>query len=208
MRHIALAGLVCAALIFALASSASAQPKTDTFNGIISMDGSVQGGGTGWDGGRWVEYPNTGWWNQWFYDDPPDFNRWKEIYYDIQLMKELPDAVDVEVAINWSSMLYPESGPGGPPPVPPLTPLEEQDFIVREIIFSGPVTEMGETLEGDLLIPDYNPEWVSIDVRLLSMDPPDQVWISGTIIHECIPEPMTLGVLSLGALLAIRRKRR
>lgn len=209
MNRMLLTSLVVTAMVCAMALPAEAQPKADYFWADIHTDGTVFGTGDGYNAGTWYEYPNTGWWNQWFYDDPPDPLRWKEITYEIFLSKELPDAVDIEVAINWSTLLYPETGPGGPPPLPPLTPGEEDEYIGREIIFSGPVTNAGVELisSAPLIIPDYNPEWVSIDVRLLSQNPPDTVHISGTVYHECIPEPATLSLLALSGLAMIRRKR-
>jgi len=215
MKRAVMGSLVSAVLVAGLSASALAQPKNDVFNGIIQRDGSVTGGGSGWNGGQWVEYPNTGWWNQWFYDDPPDRTRWKKISYDIHLFKEVPvpnNPVDVEVAINWSTMAYPATGPNGDPPIPPLTPLEEQDFIGRDIIFSGPVLGSGPNevhLQDDnYVIPDFNPEWISIDVRLLTPNPDVQVHFDGTIEHECLPEPATLSLLALGGLVALRRRRR
>ena len=214
MKRAMIGSLVCILLVAGLSSSALALPKTDTFNGIIEMDGSVTGGGSGWNGGQWVFYPNTGWSNQWFYDDPPDPTRWKRISYDIHLRKEVqvPNyPIDVEVAINWSTIDYPESGPTGTPPIPPLTMLEEDLYIARKLIFSGPVIGSGADevhLFDTFDIPDFNPEWVSIDVRLVGPDAPMQVHFDGTIEHECLPEPATLSLLALGGLVVLRRKRR
>ena len=74
------------------------------------------------------------------------------------------------------------------------------------------------------MIPDYNPEWVSIDVRVyaweeiempgpLPEDPPMFEWvpmqvnIDGDIWHECVPEPATLALMLFGGLALLRCRR-
>ena len=78
--------LACALVVLALAVPAVADH--DTFYGTLTPEpppgGTMTGGGTGWNGGEWIYYP-SGWWNQWFYNDPPYIDNWKEVWWDIIL---------------------------------------------------------------------------------------------------------------------------
>lgn len=205
--------VLCVLVVAALAVPAVAQPRMDEFNGRIfptgdpAMPTMMEGGGSGWNNGQWIYYPQTDWWNQWFYDGRPDPDRWKEIFYNIELMPAGMPGDIVEIVINWSNLEFPETGPLGRPPMP-----EEEWAIERsEIIFSGPVGDEPIFIWNDrpFIIPDYNPEWVSIDVRLLDWTGQSEgVLIGGWIEHECVPEPATLGLLALGGLALVRRRRR
>lgn len=203
-----------AVLLASVAAPVLAVPTTDSFS-LILLDNDIGiGDGTGYNGGSWYYYDNTGWWNQWFYDDPPDPTRYKEIYYDIiiGLGDPLPGTLpELKIALNWSTLDYPESGPDGPPPLPELFDptgggLIEEECIYREVIFEAtgiPVT--GTRITGTYIIPDYNPEWVSIDIYA----PGYYLDISGTIIHECIPAPGAILLGSIGVSLVnwLRRRR-
>lgn len=179
------------------------EPTDDTF--FIEFDGAgelVASGGSGYDGGAWDYYPNTDWWNQWFYDDPldPDASKLIDVWMTITPTGRRAWA---DIAINWSTDLYP-SNPDSPP-LPPLTPEDEDTWIFRELIFSGEgfVESVHISLELPIVILDYNPEWVSIDIRGANITVTD-----GLIRHECIPEPATIALLGLGALSLLRRKRK
>ncbi len=203
--------VLCVLVVAALAVPALAQQRMDNFNGRIFPTGDVamptgmEGGGSGWNNGEWIYYDQTNWWNQWFYDDPPDPRRWKEIFFNIELMPAGMPGDWVEVAINWSNLEFPETGPDGRPPMP-----EDEYGIEREIIFVGRVEEqMFIWNDEPFIIPGYNPEWVSIDVRLLDWTPDSQgVLIGGWMKHECVPEPATMGLLALGGLAALLKRRR
>jgi len=184
------------AVVVAFAAPVLAQPKTDHFDGIILPDGYVEAGticpNTGWNG-EWIYYDQTDWWNEWFYDDPPDPLRWKHIEWDICAV---PQGLDpyVEICINWSTVDFPPTGPGGPPPLAP-----DEMWIERSpVIYAGPGCE---SVVGSLDILDFNPEWVSIDIRGVNME------VFGFITHECIPEPLTMSLLGLGGLVLVRRRR-
>jgi len=193
------------AIVAALATSASAAVRTDTFSVSLNGENDLMGGeGTGWNN-EFVYYPNTDWWNMWFYDDPPDPARWKHFTYDIILYMELTPVL-TEVAINWSTLAY---GPNpGQPPLPlEMTLEEEQAQITRYVIYSGqPVS--GEHLVGEFDLRGLNPEWVSFDMRNYASDNLGTMAM-GTITHECLPEPATLALVALGGLgVLLRRKRK
>ena len=70
--------IICAVLILTfVSSSAFAAPTIDDFFVTFVGNEVSEGGGSGFANGAWFYYPNTGWYNQWFYDDPPDRERQK-----------------------------------------------------------------------------------------------------------------------------------
>lgn len=201
--------------------------KHDSFFGDLMQGGGMQGGGTGWNDGQWIEYPDDPngdpqrpWYNQWFYNDPLDTDRYKEIFWDITVEPLDPTGAGggdiVDVAINWSNDLYPDGT--GQPPMP-----DQENFIERQIIWPGTGTPgdvefdpatgtihlKNRPEDGDpFIISDYNPEWVSIDVRFADGTIMQDVTISGEIWHECVPEPTTMTFLALGGLAVLRRRRK
>ncbi|MCK4625215.1 MAG: PEP-CTERM sorting domain-containing protein [Phycisphaerae bacterium] len=192
MRNVTKVLMIIAVLAF-VASPAVAQLVEDNFHAEIDAAGTVTGGGTGYNGGEWYYYPDSGWWNQWFYDHPVNPPNWKEMWAVVDIMP-IESVGYVEIAFNWSTLDW------SPNPFdPPLPPLDE--FIVRETFFVGEVVEM-MTIDGGVVIPDYNPEWVSIDIM------GEGVVIDGILWHECIPEPATMSLLVLGGIGALMRRRR
>lgn len=230
--------LLAAFCLLALAiAPAQAQPKEDLFwaelgGGPDNWNELLAGGGSGFimpdDTGPWFLYediegtdlgqtdpwgntnPVPGWWNQWYYDDPPDPTRWKEITVGFQY--GLADARIngfASIIINFTTLDRPETGPNGQPPLP-----GEDEYIGR--------VEVGEIslAEGDQGVytfdgfydlrqyeTDFNPEWVSIDIVGYNMlfSGPDQ---PGSFIHECVPEPATMLLLAMGGLGVLIRRRR
>jgi hypothetical protein len=215
-------------LLGGLCVSASADPTVDQYS--INMQNAarfVSGGGSGFDGGQWYSYSldNIPLRAQWFYDDPPDPTRWKEISYsfDISSTGGTVGKVDaVGVAINWTTMDYPAVGRDGPIPTQADV---DAGFVDAEIVFLGLVDEEAPVhFSGSLKIPEFNPEWVSVDVTVLPPFlagwpmPPDGPYpdplavysVVGTITHECVPEPSTIAILASGllAVVVFARRRR
>jgi hypothetical protein len=184
-----------------ISSTVLAAPTTDNFTVTLGIDNKlVSGSGTGYANGAWFYYPNTGWYNQWFYDDPPDPDRWKIITYDI----DITGIGNIAVVINYSTLDYPESGspPNGSPPLPGplLDPVTEQLWINRDlVVWNGYIEAVAapKNITGKFIIPDYNPEWVSIDVMANGLEVP--MTIEGIIVHECIPVPGAILLCSIGA---------
>lgn len=151
--------------------------------------GYVDGGGTDYYGDGWYYYPESTFWNIWFYDHPYDITRYKEIHIEI-----IVDAFDpgfptyLEFVVNWSTDEWSLVGNPLPeprvPPLPPLTLPEEDLYIGRELLVLIDYSIVGpEPYVFDFVLPDYNPEWVSIDVL------GENFVVEGFIIHECLPKP-------------------
>jgi hypothetical protein len=157
--------------------------QQDTFNASINVDGVVQGDGSGYGGGQWYRYPNTGWYNQWFYDGPFNPNGQKTITWKLTMAPATPGAAGrVTIAINWTTDRWTDTTS---PPLPGQfvnNPTLEDQMITRVTVFDGPVTGPG-IFPGNISISSYCPVWVSIDVKGANV-----TLSSGTITHQCVSQ--------------------
>ena len=127
-------------------------------------------------GDNWYYYPNTEWWNIWFFDHPFDTTRYKEIeisFYAYPYNPQFPTWL--EFAVNWSTDWWTDEG------VPPLPGADEELEIGRYSFFADSIYQGWH--EYSFLIPDYNPVWVSIDVRGYNF-----IDTAGIITHTCLPK--------------------
>lgn len=61
MKKLVGGAVVVAVLLLLVGGPALAgEIRHDNFSGVVNPDGTVEGGGSGWDGGRFIEYPITG----------------------------------------------------------------------------------------------------------------------------------------------------
>jgi uncharacterized repeat protein (TIGR01451 family) len=142
-------------------------------NPLLGLMGGTDYYSDGTDINGWYFYPISEWWNIWFYDHPFDYDRYKEIFTAFNLWKyNTGQPSYVEVALNWATDLWP---PDSPPPIPP----DDVPYIARETILVG--QDMEGFFEFFYEILDYNPEWVSIDVRGYNF-----VITDGFIEHACL----------------------
>ncbi len=149
-----------------------------------------------WDD-QWFFYDDDGeWWNIWFFDHPLNYDRWKEVHIAGSYVAADPGIPgDIIIAVNWSTPAW--SNVGNPPGEPRRPPMNEDlvgltpgTYLERWIVYQGPVSAIPQDI-GNLgyNINDYNPEWVSIDVRGTNFV------FDGAITHQCIgaqPESMDL----------------
>jgi len=160
--------------------------RQDNFWVEVGMYGNVEnGGGSGYNNGEWYYYPNTDWWNIWFYDHTFDNTRAKALNISFEILPLFGGPSNATIVINWSTGDWSGQGVPGRPPLPDDVPdlaLEEL-YIVRSMpIFDGEIF-------GPIVIdeyfewPEYNPEWVSIDVRGSNF----RIMIeNGKIDHVCL----------------------
>ncbi len=157
------------------------QAAQDTFFATVDTQGAVvQGGGSGYQEGHWFFYPNSGWWNQWFYNGPLDPAGRKTVNISLTIRPLQPTAPSrIELALNWSNSQW-STGTTGNPPIK----ASDEQFIVRKTLLNEQVTDSkayGFATE----IGDLCPEWVSIDIRGTNVAIED-----GSIEHVCVsPEP-------------------
>jgi hypothetical protein len=150
--------------------------------------------------------PENAWYNVWFYDHPLDMTRMKIIRMGFWVKRLNTDIeANISYVVNWSTPDWDPAEPGFP------TPMDE-DYIERspvngpvEVVFD-PESPNGQWIELYYVIPDYNPEWVSVDIWgqnvtiVYELTPPPTTsplyswWIKdpqrgGILLHECLPKP-------------------
>lgn len=187
-------------------------PKIDYFfmamdeNSIIDPNPLVSGGATQvlepGETMEWVLYDQVSpsWYNIWFYNDPLDINKMKRIrmgFWIQRLNPEIP--ANFDYVVNWSTdgWTVPGTYPG---------PMDELYIERSEPHGQTEILETAQWVELYYTIPDYNPEWVSIDIWgsnivILNaeseppMESPLHPWWAanrgngGIIVHECLPKP-------------------
>jgi hypothetical protein len=159
-------------------------PIQDNYDVAIDPNGQFANGGSPTAyGDGWYTYP-SGWINIWFYDHPFDTSRYKKIHIEFDVVPLVPGLPSqVVVASNWSTDIWSLTGNPPGPRRPPLPGEDEALYIGRDILHQdpGPVITPGHFVF-DTVISNYNPEWVSIDVRGRNFR------IIGLIVHECLPK--------------------
>lgn len=201
--------MVVAALLAFLAMPTMAEPITDTFWGDwVWEEGFWDGGGSGYDDGHWYWYETGGLddvFVQWYYDHPYDPDRWKTIHveYDAVVQNPAEGEGGHSVFVNWTTPEWSALGLDHPPRPDDVPTGQLTDLYIETSPRQYNTAPVLTHFEYDFVIPDYNPEWISIDFDV----PGRNLLVSnGVIIHECVPEPGALALLALGGLAAFRRR--
>ena len=177
-------------------------------NFLVSIDGNgmvEDYQGTGWNNSTWYVYPNFEWTNVWFYDHPIAIEREKLIDGLMIVEPRDPNMESyVEIVWNWTTPEWPGWPEVDKPPLPEdvMDPAYEESVIVRSVTlytFSGLITEP-VAIPVPWNIADYNPEWLSVDIRgnnfLLQGDFNHICWAPG----DCSGEDLDFGDAPEGAL--------
>jgi hypothetical protein len=156
---------------------------------VLDQNGDyVTGQGDGYGGGTWYYYPATGWWRQWFYNEPYDPAREGYLYYRVFITaNDYSKTVDFEVYFNWTTPAWSQLGRSRPPlPDDVPTASDEYKYMDSESlqaldgVFLGTPSSPGSVEPNkEWVISQYNPEWVSIDIRGRNVD------IHRGAMHEC-----------------------
>jgi len=155
----------------------------DVYFGPIGMPPEDMGS-TNYYGQGWYFYEMYSWWNMWFYNNPFTYDNPKHIWLEFYIDPIYPHSW-AEFAINWSTDIWSLEGEPGRPPLPQDG--NEDLYIGR---YEQPVVEGWNFV--DYWIPEYNPEWVSVDFRA------EDVVINGWIYHECVQTSMDLAFVITG----------
>jgi hypothetical protein len=154
---------------------------TDQEDGVIdgSSDGYTAGSTYGW-----YRYPESGWWNVWFDNQPYDKNRYKVDVIELTL-EPTDDGAYATIIAGGSTGAWDANASGKVrPPLPSdVDAITEPLYINRtepnNVIFDGPV-EGSIVVSKPIFIWSCNPGWAFIDVRGTNF-----TIIDGYIRHEC-----------------------
>ncbi len=178
------------AILILFMGSGSALAVEDQFMADIDAAGQViAADGTGFGKGLWYYYPQTDWWNQWFYNGVYDPDMRKVIEVDLTITALDPTSGSpgsVEVAVNWTTAEWPSDVDAPPLPADLRSLTHENQLIQRHVIV--PRTEVRRSLsiiDTKYEIASYCPGWISIDIRGVN------VRVEGRIRHECVSKDGT-----------------
>jgi len=200
--------------VILVASTASAQDDIEDPNAFegawyriaLDEDGTyVLGDGDGYARGTWYYYPQAdgaGWWRQWFYNGPCDSNRKGSLDYAVYIKAIDPSLQTLlEVRFNWATPDWSALGKRRPPlPSDVSTPNDvsipddvstldlEAKYMSSRVLhcvdnwFIGTV----EPIKSHT-VAEYNPEWVSIDIR------GHNAYVYRGAHHSCLPKDPAMG---------------
>ncbi len=141
----------------------------------------TSGDGHGYGSGTWYSYPATGWYRQWFYNQPFDPNGKGHLRYAVYIQ-----AVDntkptiLEVNVNWTTPSWSQLK-AKQPPLPKDTPTagDEAKYMMSRGLYRVDSQSIKASAQSfTFTIDQYSPEWVSVDIR------GQNAYVYGGVIRE------------------------
>jgi len=128
----------------------------------------TSGDGHGYEAGTWYYYPQTGWYRQWFYNQPFDAAGKGHFQYEAFVRPvDATKPTTVEINVNWATAQWSQLNTKQPPlPKDAPTLREETQYMVgRGLYRIDNQSIKPETQSFTFTVDQYGPEWVSIDIR-------------------------------------------
>ena len=143
--------------------------------------------GNGFNDGQFYYYPNTNWWNVWWYDHPIRTNRMKYILRPVMNISPRLTSLNssVEIVYTYSTPQWYSWVTAPRPPLPSDVPtLTQENLMIQRspslFSYSGEITSpIPVPLTTPYILPYYNPEWMSVDIRGYNF------YLSGLLNHVC-----------------------
>lgn len=159
---------------------------------VLDQNGNyVTGQGDGYGGGTWYYYPASGYFRQWFYNEPYDPDREGFLYYRVFITaNDYSKTASFDVRFNWATPEWSKLGRNRPP-LPGDAPTESdedkymdsEELQALDSVFLGTPEKPGSVEPNkSWTIWQYNPDWVSIDIRGRNID------IHRGAMRECRPK--------------------
>ncbi|MEN6333297.1 MAG: GEVED domain-containing protein, partial [Phycisphaerales bacterium] len=186
----------CFALIAVVLPAARAQyndhEDPDLYPGawfklVLGGDGKVvDGGGHGYNNGAWYYYPQSGWYRQWYYNEPYSTDREGYLKYEVYIKAVDPSKLTyVEINFNWTTPEWSQLGLNRPPLPSDMTTADKEARYTasrRVYLVDGWYIGTVEPIYSHI-IEEYNPEWISIDIRGRN------AYMFRGAMHECRDKP-------------------
>ncbi len=136
--------------------------EDDFFIEINELGDFVNGGGSGYNFGEWYYYPDTDWYNIWFWDHPYNPDRIKVVHIYLNLLPmNLSQPSEIYLAVNWSTPDWwlLDYGPDSPP-LPDNPDFDEAAHLGREVLLhraDPPICRGDLNCDGLVNFGDINP---------------------------------------------------
>ncbi len=128
----------------------------------------TSGDGHGYGNGTWYSYTATGWYRQWFYNQPFDPAGKGHLRYAVYLQAvDNTKPTTLEVNVNWTTPSWSQVKTKQPPlPKDAPTAGDEAKYMMSRGLYRADNQSIKASAQSfTFTVDQYGPEWVSIDIR-------------------------------------------